>query len=366
MATPTRILIIRPSALGDVCRTVPVLTSLRRAYPEATIDWLVQDTFAPAIMHHRDLDGVIPFPRRQFAAAWRRPTVARDALRWLKGLRGRSYDLVIDAQGLGRSGLMTWFTGAGRRIGHADARELAWIGYSHRVPSRQVTHTVDRMMALLTPLDITPIHDMRLDVDPDAETWWDTERRTVELHDVPYIVLAPTSRWRGKQWPVDRWQEFVSPRDSDMACVIIGAPGEESQVAPLLEDVRDRRDVINVLGHTSIAQTMAIIARSHAVIANDSAPLHMAVGLQRPCVALFGPTDERAVGPYGRDASVVRAMPLPTDRPVSFKHDEPGQTMMRAITVDQVRDRLTMVLDGKCDADDSVVTPRTRPEGESS
>jgi lipopolysaccharide heptosyltransferase I len=338
MADPHRILIIRPSALGDVCRSVPILTTLRRAFPEATIDWLVQDSFAPAIASHRDLDGIIPFPRRHFAAWWRRPSIARELLAWLRELRARRYDLVVDAQGLGRSGLFAYLSGAPRRIGHAHAREGAWLAYTDRVAGRQHPHTVDEMMTLLEPLDITPILDLRLDLDPDAEAWWDAERRSTGFADRPYTVFAPTARWESKRWPIGRWVEFRDRLHTEMdeLIVIIGAPGEEAQVAPLRAEVRPGRHIIDLVGHTSIPQTMAVIGQARAVVANDSAPLHMAVGLDRPCIGLFGPTDERRVGPYGRIDAVVRGAPLKGGRMLNFKSSEPGLSMMSAITVGEV------------------------------
>src|SRR6266550_79225 len=96
---PERILIVRPSALGDVCRTVPVLASLKQGFPNAAIDWLVQDSFADAVRAHPDLNAVIEFPRTRFAAWWR-PSVAADVARWLHGLGRAKYDLVLDCQGL--------------------------------------------------------------------------------------------------------------------------------------------------------------------------------------------------------------------------------------------------------------------------
>ena len=103
-----RVLIIRPSALGDVARSVPVLATLRRAMPNARIDWLVHEGFADAIRHHPALDGVLPFPRKHFGALWRRPAAALDAAAWAADLRGRRYDIVFDFQGLARSGLFVW------------------------------------------------------------------------------------------------------------------------------------------------------------------------------------------------------------------------------------------------------------------
>src|SRR5688572_7002593 len=102
---PARILIIRPSALGDVCRSVPVLASLRRAFPKSAIDWVVQDDFAAAISAHPALDETIRFPRARLANWWRNPRTAFEAVQWLMELKRRNYELVLDCQGLGRSGL---------------------------------------------------------------------------------------------------------------------------------------------------------------------------------------------------------------------------------------------------------------------
>ena len=153
---PERILIVRPSALGDVCRSVPVLASLRRAYPEARIDWLVRDTYAPAIAAHPALDKTIEFPRARFSRWWRSPRVALELVGWLRDLHRRRYDLVIDCQGLGRSGLFTWATRARRRVGFRGARELAWLGYTVRHPRPESDHTVDAMLSLIAATACAP------------------------------------------------------------------------------------------------------------------------------------------------------------------------------------------------------------------
>ena len=127
-----KILIVRPSALGDVCRTVPVLASLRRAWPEAVVDWVVQEEFAPAIAAHPALSEAITFPRTRLARWWRSPARARELWQWFGELRRREYDIVLDCQGLGRSGLITWATAAPRRVGLRRAREFAWLGYNVR------------------------------------------------------------------------------------------------------------------------------------------------------------------------------------------------------------------------------------------
>lgn len=330
---PSRILIIRPSALGDVCRSVPVLAALRAAFPAATIDWLVQDSFVDAISAHPALSEAIPFPRKHFANWWS-PAVGRELLAWLRSLRVRHYDAVVDCQGLARSGLFAWATRAPRRIGFADARELGWIGLTDRVRVPAAFHAVDRMMALVEPLGVdSGARDMRL-YTPPADR--DAAAREPFIGD-RYAVLAPTSRWPGKLWPPERFahvaQGLLDRRRAE-AVVIVGASSEREQCAPVLSlAARDGR-VIDLVGKTSIGRLMAVIERASLVIASDSAALHMAVGFDRPLIGLYGPTRVDLVGPYGR-ADAVLQHTRPGDR-LDHKNAIAGRGMMERITTEEV------------------------------
>ncbi len=337
LARTKRILIIRPSALGDVCRSVPVLTSLRAAAPAARIDWLVQDSFLDAVIAHPMLDGVVPLPRSRLRH-WATPTGAIDALRWLGTLSRARYDLVIDAQGLLRSAGFALATRAPVRIGYANAQERAGFLYTHapRVPLDR--HSVDRMCALLEPLNVAPVLDMRLYAPPGA---WDRVSKSLELDaSEPYAVLAPTSRWPGKRWSIDRFTELTTAllaSGTITRAVIVGAAGERAQCAPLIDaSLRDAR-IVDAVGKTSVGELMALIERSALVIANDSAALHMGVGFARPIVALYGPTDTARVGPWQRDASVIQHI-KPCEK-LDHKNESLGRGLMERISVAEALDR---------------------------
>lgn len=338
---PARLLIIRPSALGDVCRTVPVLASLRRAWPAARIDWLVQESFAPAIAAHPALDATVDFPRPRFARWWRHPGVAAELAAWLRDLGRREYDLVIDCQGLGRSGLFARMTRARRRVGPRDAREFAWLGYTHRHRVPAEIHAVEAMLALVAAEGVEPIRDLRLHVADSDREGWAAERDALGLGDA-YLVLAPSARWASKRWPRERWIELLRRlRDHGAPpAVVIGAPGEEEQARGLAE-----AGAVDLVGRLSIGRTMAVIAGAIGVVANDSAPLHMAVGFDRPTVALFGPTDPALVGPYGRDHEVLRRCSPEEARRAHYRRDAAlGIELMARITVEEVQERVASIL----------------------
>lgn len=325
-------MLIRPSALGDVCRTVPVLASLRRAFPGAEIDWLVQEGFEDAVSAHPALTGVRTFPRRRIAIGrlWR-PAAARELARFLGGLRVAGYDTVIDCQGLGRSGFFAWCTMAPRRIGHRDARELGWLGVNERHLCAPGLHTVDRMLGLVEAAGVPAVRDMRLYTPASGYEGLDAR-----LEGARYVVVAPTSRWPGKAWPAARFAQVVRTVLAEGladAVVLIGAASERASCAEVGDLAgRDRR-VVDLIGATSIAQLMAVVERSALVVGNDSAALHMAVGFDRPLVGLFGPTRVDLVGPYGREDDVIRA---PGGEGVSHKDARAGGALMDRIAVEEV------------------------------
>jgi heptosyltransferase I len=339
MADVRNILLIRPSALGDVCRSVPVIASLRRAYPGARIDWLVQEQFADAIWHHPALSELILFDRRGIGSALKRGEI-RPLTMLIGRLRSARYDLVIDAQGLARSAFFAFSSGARRRIGFArpESRELAFLGYTKRIVVEPAAHTVDKMLALIGPAGAEPIADMRLYTGPKERA---AAQAMLTEHDFDttskYIVLAPTSRWPGKRWPAERFAraaEVLLESGAAEAAVIVGGASERDQCGALLELAARNRRTLDLIGRTSVGELMPLIQTASLVIANDSAALHMAVGFNRPLVALYGPTDIARVGPYRREADVIQHI-APGDA-LDHKNESAGLALMERISVDEV------------------------------
>ncbi|MEK6700794.1 MAG: glycosyltransferase family 9 protein [Planctomycetota bacterium] len=345
MPDPSRVLIIRPSALGDVCRSVPAAVFVHRHWPKARIDWLVFDAFSPVVEHHPCVQGVVRFHRRLLGEAISRGRIG-PVTGFLRSLREAKYDVVFDLQGLARSGLFTWATRAPRRVGLADARELGWLGYTERYRIAHDIHSVDRMMGVLNAAGV-PTHpptaaELRLYTGEVDRQWLAGEQR---LAGRRYAVVAPTSRWVGKRWPASRFAELV-PRLLSMgldAVALVGSSGERAQCGPVLELAASSPSrVIDLIGGTTVGQVMALIEGAALVVANDSAALHIAVGFARPFVALYGPTRVELVGPYGGREGVLQH--VGPDEPLNHKDAEAGQRIMERITVDQAADLAHRVL----------------------
>ena len=332
MTTPRRILLIRPSALGDVFRSVPVAASIARRWPGVPLDWVVQTEFMDAVRAHPAVDRVIPFPRWELTGFWRPMDGWRRTARFLRSL-SNGYDLTIDAQGLARSGAMAIFSGARRRVGFADAREFGWLGLNQRVPVPAGLSAVDRMLSLIEGADIPPVPDLTLTVPADAEAGW-AEWRSTHLGECSYAAMAPTSRWQSKEWPIKRWMQVADgllESGKVGKIVVLGGP---SEVDRLKNAVENRSDVEILAGQGPLARSMAAVRDASIFLGNDSAMVHAAAGFDIPIVGLFGPTDPVECGPYGRLRDTLRAADV--DEGVHYRDRGLGDEVMGRITVEEV------------------------------
>jgi lipopolysaccharide heptosyltransferase I len=296
-SAPRRILIIKPSAIGDVVHALPVLNLLRLRWPAAHVSWLVTPACAGLLERHPQLDEVIRFERREFGRGWRSPRVAWDLVRFMAGLRRRRFDLIIDLQGLFRSGWLAASTRAPVRVGPSNAREGAWLFYTHRVPTGPAEqHAIERYLTIAQAIgcERTPV-EFHFAVD-------DADRATVAaMTPARYAVLLPGANWVTKQWPVERFAALVAPLRERFGLECVTAGGPETKA--LAERIPG---AVNLAGKTNLRQLVALLERADLVVANDSGPMHIAAALGRPLVTPFGPTNPVRTGPYRRIDSVVR------------------------------------------------------------
>ncbi len=305
-----RILLVKPSSLGDVIHALPVLHGLRTRYPSSKIDWLIAAPYAPLVESHPDLDEVVRFDRLRFGSIGRNPRATWEFVRFVRALRRRSYDLVIDLQGLFRTGFLSWASGAGVRIGLGEAREGSGLFYTHRTTgSDRATHAVDRYYRVAQLLGFADVPvELRLDVDESLraevsrlleEMGWSRAQRLV--------AVVPGARWETKVWPPERFSETIDAlqRDDSVCCVLLGSHNDVAVCERIASCCTGRRP-LNLTGRTGVQELAAVVAASDLVICQDSAAAHLAVASGRPLVCMMGPTDPTRTGPYRRLADVVR------------------------------------------------------------
>lgn len=294
-----RILLIKPSALGDVVHALPVLKLLRQRFPDAYLTWMISPAFASLIRHHPDIDGVLEFDRKGLGNLSHGADGVSGLADLANQLSGGDFDLVIDLQGLLRSGLFAWATHAPVRIGFGYAREGAWLGYTHHVDTpHHERHAVERYLDVAEALGCGrgPIEfDFALR---------DFDRTFVSdaIGDAGrYAVILPGTNWDTKRWPVEHFAALALRIRAELGLSVVIAGASD-----ILKAATQIPHDLNLAAKTTLPQLVALLERASLVVANDSGPMHIASALGRPLVTIFGPTNPVRTGPYARLDSVVR------------------------------------------------------------
>jgi heptosyltransferase-1 len=303
---PRRALIIKPSALGDVVTAVPVLRGLRRTFPEAHLSWMLSNACAPLLADDADLDEVVHFDRRRLGRAWHSPAAAKALLGLLGELRRGGYDWVIDLQGLFRSGFFARVSGAGVRAGFADAREGAWLFYTHRDRPAE-PHTVDRNLSLARLLGVEARReDMTLAVTDEGRRFAEAFRRERGLGGGEFLVFVPPTRWVTKCYPPRHWRAVTQSLGRRMPVAVVGTAADRA----LCEHVADAGGAaVSLAGQTSIPQMVGLIAAAACVVCSDSAAKFIAPAVGTDVVTLIGPTRLERTGPVLGGRALVADVP---------------------------------------------------------
>ena len=314
-----KILMIRLTAIGDVVRTLPALSCLRRAYPKAHIAWVVEESSRDILLEQPDLDETILFPRGRLSRVLLHPEelgAARAALgAFGRTLKDARFDLVIDFQGTLKSGLMTRLTGAPRRVGlgRGSAREMAHIFYNETVdlPSGAISR-VDRALALVAHLGVptdgaSSAIPERADDAAYVETFLagltGATREGRPAH--PAVIFPGTSRTQAyKRYPPShfaRAADLLAERTGSPIVVAWG-PGEEEMASDVVASMRTPATIAPPM---TLGQLTALIRRSRVFLAGDTGPMHIAWTVGTPVVAIYGPTDPVVNRPGGRHSAVA-------------------------------------------------------------
>ncbi len=305
---PERVLLIKPSSLGDVVSAMPVLRGLRRSFPHAHLSWLIGRSYAPLVQHDGDLDEVILFDRARFGPVWHWPLATGEMVRLVRRLRAGRFDWAIDLQGLFRSGLLAFLSGAGLRAGFADAREGATIFYNRKAVCRSV-HTVDRNVELVRDLGVEARgEDMTLRLAPAGQAFAEGVMSRFGLKRKGFLVCMPPARWPTKRYPARHWRAVIAELVRQAPVVVMGGGGAERMLCDsAVEGVEG--GVVNLAGQTDVPQMVAMLAAAAGVVCGDSAAQFIAPAVGTNVLTLMGPTRRERTGPYLRGSALVADVP---------------------------------------------------------
>lgn len=356
-----KILIVKLSAIGDVLHTLPALCALRRHWPRARIDWVVEAAAADLLRGHPDLDRLIVSRRR----AWfrglgdrgRRQAAVDGMRRFVAALRRTRYDLVLDFQALLKSALVVALARGRSRVGFD--RGLAHMEHSYHVLDRRIAppsmevHALDRNLVMIRALGV-PVRrvEYRLTPGPPAERAVDRLLEGLDRRRGPLVAVNPVAQWPTKLWPEERFAALADRLGAryDAQVVFTGGPGDRGVVGRIAAAMG--RPAHDLVGRTSLRELAALYRRARCVISTDTGPMHLAAAVGTPTVALFGPTAPWRTGPHGPGHQVLRA---PAPCAPCFKRRCPSGGCMDRIPVDRVMDAVARL---------NVMSPVPRREGD--
>jgi heptosyltransferase I len=312
---PERVALVRLSALGDVVHALPVAAAVRARWPEVRLTWIVERRHAAVLGGHPAIDEVVTLDTRAWRRA-RRPGTIASAAEEIRGfrrhLRAARFDVALDLQGNLKSGAVTWSTRAPLRIGFGASRcrepVSALLTNRHVLPPDSARHVVDQNLALLAPLGVDPPArpEFHLPTDGTAEAAIEAFfARSALASRNGVIVLNPGAARPEKRWPAARFAGLARRlvRDAGARIVLLWGPGEDSIARAIAGGARN----IVVAPPTDLHGLLAVLRRASVVVAGDTGPLHLAAGLEVPCVGLFGPTSGERNGPYGAAHRVLQS-----------------------------------------------------------
>lgn len=276
------LLIIQPSSLADIVHGLQVTASLKAQQPDWRVSWIVRDVFAPLVRSSSVVDQIFVF---------RRMGGARGFIQLMREVRAQQFDVVMDFQGLLRSGLMVRWTRARRKLGRADAREGAGFFYGEKIAATTPGphHSLEVLLQFLVAVGARPeLHSPLRFRDFGQLNLAFMRPRNGRRP----VLMFPESRHDEKRWPEFAQLSSLLVRESGRKVVWAG-----TNYLPCKEAFPDGA-FVNLTGNTSLISLAALITHADWVVSNDTGPLQLAAALGVKTLGIFGPTDPRLSGPY--------------------------------------------------------------------
>lgn len=329
-----KILIIKPSSLGDVIHALPFLKTIKDAFPDAHIEWVLNKSCEGILSGNPMIDELIIFDNDPWRNIKSISKTFDEIKALIKTLGAKRFDMVIDLQGLLRSGIMTFFARSPLKIGFENAREGSKFFYNKKVRVDAEAHAVDRYLEVAKEIgaDITS-KEFPLFVNESARN--NARRLLGDIKD--YIVVVPSARWQSKRWPAEYFGMLISRLA--LPCVITGTISDKEITQKVIDISKGK--CINLCSKINLKELAALLSGAKAVISADSGPLHIAVAIGVPVIALFGPTDPHKTGPYGwQESKKIKLLRTSIHCSPCFKKKCKNPLCMSNISVEMVSEEL--------------------------
>lgn len=295
---PKKILIVKPSSLGDVVHSLPFLNAVKACFSKAEIHWVIAKGLEGLLEGHPMINKLWIINKD----AWKKIVNIKGTISelkvLLKHLKKEEFDIVIDLQGLLRSGILTAGTGAPVRVGFTEAREGSKLFYTHKVQGGRNIHAVDRYLKIADFLGCD-INDICFPLPLFFNSALSTQHSALSKE---YVVIVPGARWKTKMWPPEKIGNLSGMLS--LNTVIVGSKRDVDIADKVV--ALSKGKAISLAGKTDLKELIEVIRGAKFVVSNDSGPMHIAAALGIPVFAIFGPTDPLITGPYGEGHTIIR------------------------------------------------------------
>ena len=335
------ILVIKLSAIGDVVHSIPFLEVVHNCFPHARIDWVVEEDACDIIKGHHALNRVIVSPRKAVTKRYKNPRewswIKEEVIRFLQELRLCHYDLIIDLQGLLKSGVLLAISRGRTKMGMQGSREGAWF-FTNKpaIPVHYNQHAIDRYLEAARYLGChiskwsgkIPFRSC------DRKNLGNILSKEGITFDKPLVAINPMARWQTKLWYPERFALVADRIHEDTGCDVIFTGGRSDQ--PVIDSILQQMDTraVSLAGKTSLKELACLYSVCRAVVSTDTGPMHIAAAMGTGVVAIFGPTEPRMTGPYGYGHRILRTKGLACSP--CFKKLCDKRTCMQSISVSAV------------------------------
>ncbi|MEQ1975667.1 lipopolysaccharide heptosyltransferase RfaC [Xenorhabdus sp. SGI240] len=298
-----RVLLVKTSSMGDVLHTLPALTDAKQQFPDIQFDWVVEEGFAQIPTWHNAVENVIPVAIRRWRKNWFRKDIREERARFRQQLQQHQYDAIIDAQGLLKSAFLVTRLAHGPKHGYdrKSIREpIASFFYDHCHAVSKQQHAVERTRALFAESLGYKKPSGQGDY---AIACHFLHQQTSSQNN--YLVFLHATTRDEKHWPENHWKRLIADlRATGMRIKLPWGTEHEYQRALRLAEGFSHVDVLPKL---TLAEVAHVIAGAQAVVSVDTGLSHLTAALDRPNITLFGPTDPRLIGGYGKEQHPLKS-----------------------------------------------------------
>jgi heptosyltransferase-1 len=302
------ILVIKMSSLGDVLHALPTLWALRQNCPDAHIVWAVHEQFATVLPGKPYIDDVIYIDKKRLTSI----SYLRQLRRQLHSFH---FDLSLDLQGLAKSAIVAFLSGAREKYGYWEMREGSFLVSRGLVGPHKEDHVIERY------LDTVRVLQGRVDSVTFPLPAIEAEKQhMLEVFGnqglcSSFVAIVPGARWNVKEWPVVKWSSLIERiTAAGTYVVLLGSGDDVAKGRTICQNVSSPL-LLDYTGKTSLRELMAAIDLSKLYMSADTGPLHIANALKKELIALFGATCPDRTGPYGgADSSYIHLIISPTSQ----------------------------------------------------